>query len=155
MSSIEYLRNIYNLHDCEDYDVIDQIIDIISEEDRCDEDAYILLKGRQVHRIRLSRTTPAVVLDVEININLDQDVKLENYNYLDDTRPKSPGKWFADHGFTVRSKIEDGYWIQYAFKSRGGNNLTRTEVIDYLNFANINYDVHIISNTEHFHISRV
>ena len=140
MSDVEDLRTIYNLHDCEGYDVIDSVSDIISKEYQAEEELYLLRKGREVHRITLTRSVPATVVSAELNIPLECDIELSKFNALDHPVYTSPGSWFVRQGFIVRSRIEDGSWVQYAFKSEGPNNLVRSEVIEYLDVAGLEYD---------------
>ena len=54
---------------------------------------------------------------------------------------------FVRQGFTVRSKMENGYWVQYVFKSFGANNLTRSEIMEYLDVAKLEYDPNKIGDS--------
>ena len=62
------------------------------------------------------------------------------FNNLDCSDYQSPGAWFVRQGFIVRSKKENGYWVQYAFKRIGASNLTRSEVMEYLDVASLEYE---------------
>lgn len=140
MSDLEDLREIFGIYDCEDHDVIDVALDRISEQERASEEKYLLSKGREVHRITLTKSVPATVVKAELNIPLEHDVQLSKFNNLDSADCQSPGAWFVRQGFIVRSKKENGNWVQYAFKRFGENNLTRSEVMEYLDVANLEYD---------------
>lgn len=144
MSDLDDLREIFGIYDCEDHDVIDAALDRISEQERASEEKYLLSKGREVHRITLTKSVPATVVKAELNIPLEHDVHLSKFNTLDSSDYQSPGAWFVRQGFIVRSKKENGYWVQYAFKSLGTNNLTRSEVMEYLDVAGLNYDPNTI-----------
>jgi len=140
MSDLEDLRKIFGVYDCEDHDLIDAILDEISEEERAIQELYILEKGREIHKITLTKSVPASVIKAELNIPLEHDVHLAKFNNLDSTDYQSPGAWFVRQGFTVRSTKENGHWVQYAFKSVGANNLTRSEIMEYLDVAKLKYD---------------
>ena len=140
MSHLEDLRSTYELHDCPDHEIIDRVLDAVSLEYRVEEEAHTLTKGRQVHRISLTNETPATVVRAEINVKLESDVSLYKYNHLESTDFDSPGSWFVRKGFTVRSTKENGCWIQYAFNSSGPTNLTRTEIMEYLDCSGLDYD---------------
>lgn len=140
MSDLENLREIFGIYDCEDHDVIDTALDKISQQERASEEKYLLSKRKEVHRITLTKSVPATLVKAELNIPLEHDVHLSKFNSLDSADYQSPGAWFVRQGFIVRSKKENGYWIQYAFKSFGANNLTRTEVMEYLDVAGLEYD---------------
>lgn len=144
MSDLEGLRRIFGIYDCEDHDIIDVALDRISEQERASEEKYLLSKGREVHRITLTKSVPAVVIKAELNIPLGHDVELSKFNNLDSADCKSPGAWFVRRGFIVRSKKENGCWVQYAFKSFDANNLTRSEVMEYLDVAGLEYDPYTI-----------
>lgn len=144
MSDLDDLREKFGIYDCEDHDVIDVALDRISEQERASEEKYLLSKGREVHRITLTKSVPATVVKAELNVPLEHDVQLSKFNALDSSGYQSPGAWFVRQGFIVRSKKKDGYWVQYAFKSFGSNNLTRSEVMEYLDFARLKYDPNTI-----------
>lgn len=144
MSDLDDLREIFRIYDCEDHDVIDAALDRISEQERASEEKYLLSKGGKVHRITLTKSVPATVVKAELNIPLEHDVHLSKFNTLDSSDYQSPGAWFVRQGFIVRSKKENGYWVQYAFKSLGANNLTRSEIMEYLDVARLNYDPNTI-----------
>ncbi|WP_339641835.1 hypothetical protein [uncultured Porticoccus sp.] len=144
MSGLKDLRKIFGIYDCEDHDVIDVALDRISEQERASEEKYLLSKGREVHRITLTKSVPAAVVKAELNIPLEHDVELSKFNNLDSADYQFPGAWFVRQGFIVRSKKENGYWVQYAFKSFGANNLTRSEVMEYLDVARLEYDPYTI-----------
>jgi hypothetical protein len=140
MSDLEDLREIFGIYDCEDHEVIDRALAKISEQERASEEKYLLSKGREIHRITLTKSAPATVIKAELNIPLEHDVHLSKFNYLDVADFQFPGAWFVRQGFTVRSKMENGYWVQYAFKSFGADNLTRSEIMEYLDVAKLEYD---------------
>ena len=137
MSNLDDLRQNFGVFDCEDHDVIDAVLDKISAQEREEEEQYLIKKSRQVHRVTLTKDIPATVLKVELNIPLDEDIYLTKFNKLDSSDNQYPGSWFVRQGFTVRSKKEGGHWVQYAFKSTGANNLTRSEVMEYLDIAGL------------------
>tara|TARA_R110002020_G_scaffold48470_4_gene138111 strand:+ start:241 stop:708 length:468 start_codon:yes stop_codon:yes gene_type:complete len=144
MSDLDDLREIFGIYDCEDHDVIDAALDRISEQECASEEKYLLSKGREVHRITLTKSVPSTVVKAELNAPLEHDVQLSKFNALDSSDYQSPGAWFVRQGFIVRSKKENGYWVQYAFKSFGANNLTRSEVMEYLDVARLKYDPNTI-----------
>lgn len=144
MSDLNDLREIFGIYDCEDHDVIDAALDRISEQERASEEKYLLSKGKEVHRLTLTKSVPATVVKAELNVPLEHDVQLSKFNTLDSSDYQSPGAWFVRLGFIVRSKKENGYWVQYAFKSFGANNLTRSEVMEYLDVAGLKYDPNTI-----------
>ena len=141
-SDIDYLKELFELEGCEDYDVIDNVLDIIDAEEKAskEEKLDLLLKGREVHKITLTSSCPATVVKAELNTRLDEDLYLAKYNRLDSSDFHSPGAWFVHKYFTVRSKKENGNWVQYAFKKKGPNNLVRSEIIEYFEFAKLPYD---------------
>lgn len=140
MSDLEDLRKVFGVYDCEDHDVIDAVLDKISDQERTVDELYFLRKGRDVHRITLTKSVPASVIKAELNTTSEHDVHLAKFNNLYSTDYQSPGAWFVRQGFTVRSTKENGHWVQYAFKSLGANNLTRSEVMEYLDVAKLKYD---------------
>ena len=140
MDDLTYLREIFELYDCEDHEVIDAALERIIEQEVASEEQYILREGREIHRITLTNSVPASVTKAEINTLLDHDVYLSRFNHLDCSDYHSPGSWFIREGFTVRSTKEDGAWVQYAFKYSGPNNLVRSEVMTYLDVAGLEYD---------------
>ncbi|MCR8914233.1 hypothetical protein FDP08_12850 [Marinobacter panjinensis] len=154
MSNLEDLREAFGVYDCEDHDVIDAILDKIFAQERTGEEHYLIKKGREVHRITLSKNVPATVLKVELNTPLDEDVCLTKFNELDSAESRNPGSWFVQQGFTVRSKNEDGHWVQYAFKSNGANNLTRSEIMEYLGIAGLSCIPNQIEETGPIVVSR-
>ncbi|MBU2952737.1 hypothetical protein [Marinobacter sp. F3R08] len=154
MSNLEDLREAFGVHDCEDHDVIDAVLDKISAQERTTEEQYLIKKGREVHRITLTKNVPATVLQVELNTPLDEDVCLTRFNELDSPDSRNPGSWFVQKGFTVRSKKEGGHWVQYAFKSNGANNLTRSEIMEYLGIADVPYTPNQIEETGPVVVSR-
>jgi hypothetical protein len=100
--------------------------------------------GRHVHIIWLTAGTPASVKKVELNTELQERVDFDGFNYLDSDSHCNPGSWFARKGFIVRSKKINGEWIQYAFSDEGPVNITRSEVIEYLNVAELEFDEYTI-----------
>lgn len=140
MSDLEDLKKSFGLYDFEDHEVIDAILDGISEQERAIEELYFLEKGREVHKITLTKSVSASVIRAELNIHLKHDVHLTKFNNLDSADYKYPGAWFVRQGFIVRSTKENGHWVQYAFKSIGVNNLTRSEIMNYLDLAKLKYD---------------
>ena len=96
------LREIFGIYDCEDHDVIDAALDRISEQERASEEKYLLSKGREVHRITLTKSVPATVVKAELNVPLEHDVHLSRFNTLDNSDYQSPGAWFVRQGFIVR-----------------------------------------------------
>lgn len=80
MSDLEDLREIFGIYDCEDHNVIDVALDRISEQERASEEKHLLSKGRDVHRITLTKSVPATVVKAEVNIPLEHDVQLSKFN---------------------------------------------------------------------------
>lgn len=142
---MDNLRKVFGLNDCEDHEIIDAALEKIAEQERAGEEVYVLRKGRRIHRVTLTNTVPAKVVKVELNISLEQDVRLSGFNNLGDSNFESPGAWFVRCGFIVRSKMEDGFWVQYAFMSQGADNLTRSEAMEYLSFTKLAYDPSMVS----------
>jgi hypothetical protein len=50
MSDLEDLRKLFWVYDCEDHDVIDAILDKISEQERAIEELYFLERGEKFIR---------------------------------------------------------------------------------------------------------
>ncbi|GAA4106283.1 hypothetical protein [Zhongshania borealis] len=146
MSDLEKIREIFGIYDCQDHDIIDVALDKIMEQERVSDEKYILREGKEVHRITLTKSVPASVIKAELNVPLKYGVNLGVFNNLDDSDYQSPGAWFVRQGFIVRSKKENGNWIQYAFKSYGANNLTRSEVMEYLDITKLKYDKNKIND---------
>lgn len=106
MSDLNDLREVFGIYDCEDHDVIDAALDRISEQERASEEKDLLSKGKEVHRITLTKSVPATVVKAELNVPLEHDVQLSKFNTLDGSDYQSPGAWFVRLGFIVRSKKE-------------------------------------------------
>lgn len=141
-SDIDYLKELFGLEECEDNDVIDNVLGLIEAEEKAsEEDKFDLLsERREVHKITLTTSCPAIVVKAELNTRLDKKLHIAKYNRLDSSEFRSPGSWFVEHGFTVRSLKENGYWVQYAYKKDGPSNLVRSEVIKYFEFSGLPYD---------------
>lgn len=155
MNDMEEYRNIFGIYNCEVHDIIDVALDKISEQERSSDEQYILSKGREVHRITLTQSVPAAVMKAELNMPLDDDVHLAKFNTLNSADCQSPAAWFVRQGFTVRSKKENGRWVQYAFKSSGPNNLTRSDIMGYLDMAGLQYDPNKIAEFGQTTVTRV
>jgi len=148
-SDINSLKILFGLEGCEDDDVIDSVLNIIEAEDKTSEETEfdLLTEGREVHKITLTTSCPATVIKAELNTRLDEKLRLSKFNRLDSSDFRSPGSWFVEHGFTVRSLKENGHWIQYAFKKSGPTNLVRSEIIEYFDFAGLSYDPMKVSDS--------
>lgn len=142
ISDINYLKELFDLEGCEDHDVIDRVLGLIETEEKVSEEEKfdLLSERREVHKITLTTSCPATVVKAELNTRLDKKLYIAKYNRLDSSEFRSPGSWFVEHGFTVRSLKENGYWVQYAYKKSGPSNLVRSEIIEYFKFAGLPYD---------------
>ena len=56
MSDLENLREIFGIYNCEDHEVIDEALNKISEQERASEENYLLSKGKELHRITLTKS---------------------------------------------------------------------------------------------------
>lgn len=146
MKTIESIREAFEIYEAEDHEVIDIALDIISQQERKPYELNTIKSGETAHRITLTKQAPATVIQVELNIVLEEDVYLSQFNILAGVDYEDPGSWFVRKQFIVRSKKENGNWVQYAFKNVGASNVTRSEVIDYLEVAGMPYDSNNISD---------
>lgn len=147
MSDFEDLCKMYGVDPSEGYDLVDVILEEDNKILKKQAEKLSLHKGRFVHIIHLTKDRPAKVKKVELNTELKETVNFNGFNYLDQETHKNPGSWFVRKGFTVRSKQEsNGEWIQYAFAEEGPVNLVRSEIIDYLNIAELEFDEYYIDD---------
>ncbi len=138
LEDLKDLKDIDGLHSCPDHEVIDFVLDSISKEAIEEKQKTILSKGRLVHKIVLTNNNvPARVESAELNLILERDVYVGDYNELRGCNFDLPGSWLVRKGFTVRSKKVNGYWVQYAFTCRGPSNLTQSEIEEYCSIANL------------------
>nr|WP_319495204.1 hypothetical protein [uncultured Desulfobacter sp.] len=141
MSINDDLRKIYNLSDdVPDWEVSDIVARVEDRENRIKNEEYVLKRGRVVHKIWLTQHTPARAVKAEFNKVLDCDVDLRGFNELDDPDHKNPGSWFVREGFKVRSKKQGSYWVQYAHSTYGPENLTMSDIEEYMEFSGLDSD---------------
>lgn len=132
MSDHGYICDIFDLSPAHAHELVDIVLANDVEQERGKHDSLFLEVGRLVHLIWLSQDPPARVLKVKLNVRLTESLKFHGFNHLSIEAHTEPGSWFVNKGFTVRSKKTDGYWLQCAFASFGPENLTRSEIIEYL-----------------------
>ncbi|MFS1874091.1 hypothetical protein [Enterovibrio norvegicus] len=147
MGDFEYLKRLYKIEDHNACDLIDRILEK-DQKISADIDIRNLHKGMCVHKVWLTKTKPAKVFQVHLNHTLITNVDLSNYNYLDNDEYDYPGSWFVSKEFCVRSCKHDSYWLQYAFTKVGSDNLTRQDIMDYLDVIGFEYDPYKIGDTE-------
>jgi len=90
---MDYLKELFGIESCEDYDVIGNILDIIDTDEKARKEGEfdLLPKGREVHKITLASSCPSSVVKAELNITLDEDLYLAKYYRLDCSGYRSPG----------------------------------------------------------------
>jgi hypothetical protein len=140
MSDFEDLCEMYNIGSNNSENLINIILKEDALNDKLKREEYALEIGRHVHIIWLTTNTPATVVKVELNTILEERVVFDYFNELCNPSFEHPGSWFVRKGFTVRSRKFDGYWLQYAFSNSGQENITRSEIMEYLDIVNIPYN---------------
>ncbi len=147
VSDFEYLRKRYNVDAHNACDLVERVLE---KDQKVSSDVEIcsLYKGTCVHKVWLTKTKPAKVFQVQLNHTLTANVDLVNYNYLDNDEYGYPGSWFVNKNFCVRSCKHQNYWLQYAFTKTGPVNLTRQDIMDYLDVIGFEYDPFKIDDDE-------
>ncbi|EGQ9707358.1 hypothetical protein ACTNIH_004646 [Vibrio parahaemolyticus] len=140
MGDFAYLSNKYGLSAENADELVERILESDVKFAKSEAEKISLNKGRDVHLIRLTKEKPAKVFEVELNTQLSESILFSGFNYLDSPDYRSPGSWFVDRGFTVRSKDFGSYWLQVAFAESGPVNITRSEVIEYLKLIGLPFD---------------
>ncbi|WP_219624988.1 hypothetical protein, partial [Vibrio parahaemolyticus] len=140
MGDFAYLSKKYGLSAENADELVERILESDVKIAKSEAEKISLHKGRDVHLIRLTKEKPAKVFEVELNTQLSESILFSGFNYLDSPDYRSPGSWFVDRGFTVRSKDFGSYWLQVAFAESGPVNITRSEVIEYLKLIGLPFD---------------
>lgn len=132
MSDHEYLRDLFGSSPQEGHDLVDIILEQDEKELMTEQEDITLNAGKIVHLIWLTTSSPAKVMKVAFYITLQDTLHFKGFNHLTHETLDNPGSWFVNKGFTVRSKKANGNWLQCIFPGNSVVNLTRSEIIEYL-----------------------
>ena len=96
----------------------------------------LIPKGKLVHMVKLTGSSPAKPIKVIWDITLKKDISCNKANYLGGRDFEDPARWFVANGFTVRSMKENGHWFQLIFKvSNTETRLTKQQKSKYESIA--------------------